>query len=561
MRLSKKTTALVGVAVAAAMGLSACSSGGGGGNSSSNNKKKQASNNANQTNPLAYDQVPDGGNLRWAIDSFPPNFNIFEVDGNELGISQLVTSTLPPVWHFDAGGKPTLDKDVVDKAQITNQDPQVVEYHINPKAVWSDGTQMTYKDFQGMFNALNGKNKAYKAASTSGYDQIGSVERGATDQDVKVTFAKVYPEWQSLFNPIIPAALTATPESFNTAWINGPAVSGGPFIIDKIDKTAKTITVKRNDKWFGQKPKLDTIQFKVIDVSAQPKAFQGDQVDFFDIGSDPAAYKTAQATPDTDVRKAGGPNFRHIDLSKRGPLADLAVRQAVMLSMDRVNDAKAMLSALDWPATVLNSHIWMNNQAQYKSTCGDYCNQDIAKADSLLEGAGWKKGSDGIYAKDGKALNLSFVIPAGVASSATEAGIQQNAMKKAGIKVTLKTVPSDPFFSDYVIPGNYDLTIFSWIGTPFPVSGAKQLYASTGESNYGKIGSKEIDDLLDQATSTLDPSKADDLTYEIDQKLWEEGHSVTLYQRPDLVACKKNLVNEGAFGFADVDYTTIGFKK
>ncbi|MGI8880797.1 MAG: ABC transporter family substrate-binding protein, partial [Jatrophihabitans sp.] len=180
MRLSRKATALVGVAVAAAMGLSACSSGGGSGGSSADQKKKQASNNANQINPLAYDQVPDGGNLRWAIDSFPPNYNIYEVDGNEIGISQLVTSTLPPVWHFDAGGKPTLDKDVVDKAQITNQDPQVVEFHINPKAVWSDGTQMTYKDFQGMFNALNGKNKAYKAASTSGYDQIGSVERGAT---------------------------------------------------------------------------------------------------------------------------------------------------------------------------------------------------------------------------------------------------------------------------------------------------------------------------------------------------------------------------------------------
>ncbi len=561
MRLSRKTSALVGVAVAAALGLSACSSGGGSSNNSSAQKKKQASSNANQTSPVAYAQVPDGGNLRWAIDEFPPNYNTAEVDGNEQGINQLMLSTLPVTFHTDAGGKPYLNKDVVQKAEVVSQNPQVVEYHLNPKAVWSDGTAMTYKDFAGTANSQNGKNQAYKAASTSGYDQIGSVERGATDQDVKVTFAKVYPEWQSLFSPFYPAALDATPESFNTAWINGPTVSGGPFIIDKIDKTAKTITVKRNDKWFGQKAKLDTIQYKVIDVSAQPKAFQGDQVDFFDIGSDPAAYKTAQATPNSEIRKAGGPNYRHIDLSKRGPLADLAVRQAVMLSIDRVDDAKAMLSALNWPATTLDSHIWMNNQAQYKATCGDYCNQDIAKADSLLEGAGWKKDGKGIYAKGGQELNLSFVIPSGVASSATEAGIQQNALKKAGIKVTLQTVPSDPFFSDYITPGHYDLTIFSWIGTPFPVSGAKQLYAENGESNFGKIGSKEIDNLLNEATSTLDTSKAVDLTYQIDQKLWEEGHSVTLYQRPDLVACKKTLVNEGAFGFADVDYTTIGFKK
>ena len=43
--------------------------------------------------------------------------------------------------------------------------------------------------------------------------------------------------------------------------------------------------------------------------------------------------------------------------------------------------------------------------------------------------------------------------------------------------------------------------------------------------------------------------------------IWEEGHSVTLYQRPDLIACKKTLVNFGALGFADRDYTLIGFKK
>jgi peptide/nickel transport system substrate-binding protein len=178
-----------------------------------------------------------------------------------------------------------------------------------------------------------------------------------------------------------------------------------------------------------------------------------------------------------------------------------------MLSLDWANDAKAMLSSLDWPDTVLNRHIWLNNQAQYKSTCGDYCNQDIAKADSLLEGAGYKKGSDGFYAKDGKVLSLNFVIPAGVTTSATESGIQQNALKKAGIKGVLKTVPSDPFFPNYIIPGNFDLTIFSWIGTPFPLSDAKQIYPENGEPNFRKIGSSELDRLLGQMTSELDKSK------------------------------------------------------
>jgi len=127
--------------------------------------------------------------------------------------------------------------------------------------------------------------------------------------------------------------------------------------------------------------------------------------------------------------------------------------------------------------------------------------------------------------------------------------------------VTIKSVPSDPFFPEYVEVGKFDLTIFSWIGTPFPVSSEQSIYTSTGGQNYAKIGTPELDALYQKAVTELDPNKVTDLTYQIDQKIWEEGHSVALYQRPDLVASKSNLVNFGSFGFADIKYEDIGFKK
>lgn len=554
----------VGIAtvVAASLALTACggsSKSSTGGNSSG--KKAQAVSTANDVNPLPYDQVPAGGTMRWPIDSYPPNFNIAEIDGNERGINDLMLSTLPQVWHFDAGSKPTLNTDVVDKAEQTSTSPQTIEYHINSKAVWSDGTPITYKDFAGMWKSENGTNPAFKIASSNGYEQIKSVEKGATDQDVKVVYKNVYPDWKSLFSPLLPASLTATPATFNSAWVNGPTVAGGPFKVSSMDKTAKTITVVHNDKWWGKAPKLDKIQYIVLDQSAQAKALQSDQVDFTDIGSNVASYATVKATPGVSIHKAGGPNWRHIDLGKNGPMADLKVRQAVVLTINRSGDAKTLLGPLDWPATVLDSHIWMNNQSQYKSTCGDFCNQDAAKAGTLLESAGYKKGSDGFYAKDGKVLNLTFIIPSGVKTSSDEAALQQKALGTAGIKVTIKSVPSDPFFPEYVEVGKFDLTIFSWIGTPFPVSSAQSIYTSKGGQNYAKIGTPEIDSLYQKAVTELDPNKVTDLTYQIDQKIWEEGHSVALYQRPDLVASKSTLVNFGSFGFADVKYEDIGFKK
>jgi len=554
----------VGIAavIAASLALTACGgSKGSGKGSNTNPTKKQASSTKNDINAMDYDQVPSGGTLRWAIDSFPPNFNINEVDGNDVNISDIMTATLPVVWHFDAGGSPILNTDVVDKAEQTSTSPQTIHYHINPKAVWSDGTQITYNDFVGLWSALNGTNKAFQPASTNGYQDVASVAKGETDQDAVVTFKTAYPDWKSLFSPLMPAALNASPTAFNKSWVNGPNVSGGPFKIGSIDKTAKTITLVHNDKWWGRAPKLDKIQYIALDQEAQAKALQSNQIDFVDVGSSVATYATVKATPGVTIHKAGGPNWRHIDLGNTGVMSDLKVRQAVMLSINRIGDAKTMLSPLDWPATVLDSHIWMNNQSQYKPTCGDFCNQDIAKADSLLESDGFTKGADGIYAKNGKPLNLTFIIPDGVKTSADESAIQQKALQSAGIKATIKSVPSDPFFPDYVLVGKFDLTIFSWIGTPFPISSAQSIYESNGDQNYAKIGNADIDNLYKQAVSELDANKATQLTYQIDQKIWEEGHSVPLYQRPDLVATKSNLVNFGSFGFADRDYTTIGFKK
>src|SRR4051794_1855262 len=237
--------------------MTACGGSKGSGNNSNNNStKKQASSSKNDVNAVAYDQVPSGGTLRWAIDSFPPNFNINEVDGNDINISNIMQATLPQIWHFDAGGNPILNTDVVDKAEQTSTSPQTIHYHVNPKAVWSDGSQITYKDFVGLWNALNGTNKAFQPASTNGYQDIASVTKGDTDQDAVVTFKTAYPDWKSLFSPLMPASLNASPTAFNKSWVSSPNVSAGPFKIDSIDKTAKTITLVHNDKWWGRPAKL-----------------------------------------------------------------------------------------------------------------------------------------------------------------------------------------------------------------------------------------------------------------------------------------------------------------
>ena len=48
---------------------------------------------------------------------------------------------------------------------------------------------------------------------------------------------------------------------------------------------------------------------------------------------------------------------------------------------------------------------------------------------------------------------------------------------------------------------------------------------------------------------------------QIDALIWKEVHSLTTYQRPEIVAVKSNVANFGAFGFANTIYEDIGLKK
>ena len=65
---------------------------------------------------------------------------------------------------------------------------------------------------------------------------------------------------------------------------------------------------------------------------------------------------------------------------------------------------------------------------------------------------------------------------------------------------------------------------------------------------------------MDQASAELDPNKAFNLVNQADALIWDEVHSIVFYQRPQMTARQvKTLANVGSYGFAQPDYTKIGF--
>ncbi len=141
------------------------------------------------------------------------------------------------------------------------------------------------------------------------------------------------------------------------------------------------------------------------------------------------------------------------------------------------------------------------------------------------------------------------------------AQIAQNMLGQIGVNLVLDTKPGTGFFSNYIIKGDFDVAQFGWSGDAFPLSSLTQVYAQDGASNFGKVGSPEIDAKIEQTLKELDPAKALALANELDQMLFAEVFSLPLFQSPGNVAVRSNLANFGAFGLADADFSKIGFLK
>ena len=504
------------------------------------------------------DKLKKGGTFVWAVNDMPDNFNTSTIDGNTADTAYIMGGALPGFFYIDAKGAWQVDKNYASKVELTSTKPQQVTYTLNPTAKWSDGKQIGLADFQGFWRALNGTNPAFEVPSTTGYESIGSVRKGRGANEVVVTFKEVYADWIGLFGGLLPASLTKDPATFNTAWKDAPTVSAGPFIYESKDVAGGTVTMVRNPKWWGDKPVLDKIVYRAIPPATQMDALANGEVDYIDIGPNANNYTRAKGIPTLSVHVSKAPNFRHLTFGQGTAISsEVAVRQAVMAAIDRDAIAQAMIGTMDRRASSLDNHIFVKGLSCYTNNAGQFADRNVKLARQILDKAGWK-GTP--RTKNGVALKLSINIPSGVPTSAQEAQLMQAMLAEVGIPLEIKVIPLATFW-DPIEANNFEMTVFSWIGTSLPISSTQDVLRSDGGSNFGKIGSKRIDALLEKAQTELDQVKRCQLANQADKLIWEAGHSAPTYQRPNVTAKDKNLKNMGSFGFSSMDYTKVGFAK
>jgi glutathione transport system substrate-binding protein len=493
--------------------------------------------------------VREGGILRVAAIDEPRGFNLNTSKDASVALQNVVATVYPSVFRVHPDFTVHLDEAFMAGAELTSQDPQTITYRIRPDATWSDGVPITADDLIYLWQHSNGTNPKLDVVSTAGYDRIERVIGSADGKTATVVFNKKFAEWRALFAYLLPAHhLRRQPGGWNHGLDRNPEriPSGGPFRIAGF-RRGETVTLERNDRFWGAKAHLDAIVIRLVpDSAAHVDALRNGEADV--ITPLPRFDLVTQVQRLPGVRSQAGPSlgFEQLTFNLKHPiLADLAVRRAIATAIDQQQLLERLVRPVNPRAQVLGNRIWLTGQRYYQDHADGYGKGDTDAARGLLERDGWAMGADGVYAKDGRRLQLRYSTLAGDQRREAEGVLLQAQLARAGIRLRIANAPISVLFGEWAPHGNFDIADFAWMGLPYPIFANQPIYTTGGLLNYGKFSDPRIDAWFQQGLGELDPARAAAIGNLIDRQLWNQLPSIPLYQLPSFLAWREELVNIG----------------
>ena len=568
----KKYTTIGGVAVAAALLLTAC--GGGTPSGPASQKAEEAGGDISKlisVNAKETKDLEQGGTVTLAIGSIGPDFNGFSNVGNSADNSALMTPVntasinsggIGGCWKVDFKGKVTPNTDFCESVDSEVKDgKQTITIKVNPKATYNDGTPIDVKAFQNTWNILKGDNKDYDIVSSGAYEFVDSVEAGSSDKEVIVkTSRPVFPVDSLFFGLIHPAV--NTPEIFNEGF-NGnlhPEWMAGPFKLDQYDTAAKTVTMVPNDKWWGQKPVLANVTFRQLETSAQIAAFKNGEIDAMSANTI-SLYKQLDGTKDSEVRRgqrlfAGGMNLN----AQR--ITDVAVRKAIFAAVDREALRKVRFNGLNWEEPSSGSMMLLPFSEYYQDNYPvKETGPDAAK--KVLTDAGYTANANGIMEKDGKPA--AFKISNFGDDPTTLAFTQtlQKQLQAGGMDVGIDQRASADF-GKVLGSREFDMSVSGYTVGADATDAVKQYYDS--KTNENKLGDAELDKKIADLASIEDNAARNKAAMDVEKEHMAKYFSMGVVMNgPQISFVRTGLANYGPSLFQSLsqvpDWTTLGWEK
>jgi len=395
---------------------------------------------------------------------------------------------------------------------------------------WSDGQDITADDvvftFQLMFDPK------YSAVTSRYRAQLTANLASVTAPDKKTVIFKTKTPYAPFIISFIPLGILPQhvwsqlqPAEINSSPLNQvPQVVSGPMIPVKWDKGAQ-YQMKRNDLFFKGRANLDSYIFKVVPdaVSVANQLKTGE----LDVGQpDLSQWDSLANVATIDRVSYVGPSFdyyiHNLDIAKTPKAAifeDVQVRRALLTALDRKKVAEKVYFGLAQAAdSSVSGAQWVH------STTKTQYPYNVAKAEQMLDAAGWVKGSDGIRAKGGVRMEWELRTNVGNKVRETLITVLADQWKQIGANVTTNPVQFPQLVTQLSQTRQFEMILLGISEGLDPDS--TQLWSSKsiggGALNGAAYKSTKVDDLLDQAVKTLDRGQRKALYQQIQEVLMED---------------------------------------
>jgi peptide/nickel transport system substrate-binding protein len=408
---------------------------------------------------------------------------------------------------------------------------KVWTFHTVPDAKWSDGKPLTAKDAAWTFSTiLKYQNSA--TANSAGYVAHLASATAPDATTLVLTYkqpvANVLSQVQQV--AILPehiwsAYATGNGKGLTNFANNAPIVSGGPFILAKY--TAKQSALfQRNPYYWGTKPHLQGIALEFFtNDDAMVTALKSHQLD---------GIETVPTTSVADLKKSGfdvsetpGDAFDDLIINdnpnqeaSHKELLNPLVRQAFDDAIDRTQIVNTSLLGYGSPGSTIIPPVTGN----WSDPAIKPVPFDLAKANALLDQAGYKMGSNGLRIADGHPMSYAVIMPSDITDTygARSFAIIQAAFKQMGVQLTPTDLDNSAAYSAITANNykNFELSMWDWYPETDPdfmlsvlTCGSWNVWNDTGYC------SKTYDSMYSQQSAAVNTASRQQIIYQMQQMI------------------------------------------
>ncbi len=404
---------------------------------------------------------------------------------------------------------------------------------------FSDGTDLTSDDvkftFERMFTPETGATSTYMYTMIKGAQEMLDGEATELEgfekiDDYTFTFTLTAPNSIFVKNLGIAYAAIFPSEACSEAgadWGVTTLIGTGPYTLDFSQTDDSQATLLKNENYWGDEPHFDEIDVVYYDdENTKMMAFENGDIDLCQVST--ALYLTYMGSEVAEKfydYYPLGTIFLNVNMQEefngeKNPLADLNVRKAISLAIDRQTLVDIQNNGLGTVATgFINPY-----ELGYDDTNPEF-EYDPAAAEQLLIDAGYTKGSDGYY------FSFETHVRSGRDQEVGDMTVVKDDLAKIGINMILSEVDSATWTEERAA-GTVQSQWMGWF--PLYADADNNVYSWFHSSNsIGKASfynNPEFDKLMDDARLTTDDEERAELYKQADKILsYEDYAAISLY--------------------------------